>query len=103
MDSSNSTDTTQASSTNSFQIASHKKYVLTSEWKVYKRRIERIARPSALRYGKLTTLQIDQLIRTALRDEDIDEEDVYYRRANVKIRTNLSTWKHRTLNNMKVK
>ena len=78
-----------------------RRQVVTSEWKLAKRRIERLSRPVALRFGKLNGAQIDMIIREAL-GEEVEEDDAYYLRSEKKIRTNAATWKNRSIESMKV-
>ncbi|MCJ1260126.1 hypothetical protein MMC24_007966, partial [Lignoscripta atroalba] len=54
-----------------------------------------------LRYEKLTDKQISELVRDVINDDDVDEQSYYYRKECVKVRTNIFTWKNRTLSCMK--
>ena len=59
-------------------------------------RMEASLRPFALRYDKLDADQIVHIVRNAIR-EDVNEEDIYFRKGVTKVQSNFSTWKHRSL------
>ena len=67
-----------------------RRQAITSEWKLIAMRMEASLRPFALRYGKLDADQIAHIVRNAIR-EDIDEEDIYFRKGVTKAQSNVST------------
>ena len=64
-------------------------------------RLEAALRPFALGYGKLDADQIAHIVRTAIK-ENVDDEDIYFRKGLTKAQSNVSTWKHRSLTCMEV-
>ena len=78
-----------------------RRHAITSEWKMIAMRLEAALRPFALRYGKLDADQIAHIARTAIK-ENVDDEDIYFRKGLTKAQSNVSTWKHRSLTCMEV-
>ena len=78
-----------------------RRQAITSEWKLIVMRMKASLRPFALRYDKLNADQIAHIVRNAIR-EDVDEEDIYFRKGVTKVQSNVSTWKNRSLACMKV-
>ena len=78
-----------------------RRQAITFEWKLIVMRMKASLRPFALRYDKLNADQIAHIVRNTIR-EDVDEEDIYFRKGVTKVQSNVSTWKHRSLACMKV-
>lgn len=87
------------------QAPSHRlrrRQIVSTEWKVVKGRIEMPLRPAVLRYGRLDYTQLKAIVLEALQDDQVDEDDNYFCKGMNKARTNMSTWKNRTLSCMEV-
>jgi hypothetical protein len=80
---------------------SRKRSVATSEWKVVKIKIENGLRPTVLRYGKPTDEQVEEVVQKAV-GPDVCEEDYSFRKGLQKARSNIATWKNKSLGCMEV-
>lgn len=66
-------------------------------WNMIAARLENKPRPWVLKYAKLTEEQIVEVVKDAIAADDIDSENLWFKKSIIKVRTNQSTWKHRTL------
>lgn len=73
----------------------------TKVWKQILGRLEDEMRLQVLRYGKLSDLQVDRCAKKAIAAGE-EEERLYLKKCRGKARSNQSTWKHRSLEAMKV-
>ncbi|MCJ1462586.1 hypothetical protein MMC07_001188 [Pseudocyphellaria aurata] len=80
-----------------FQVGDSGARLTKAEWNALAARLETKLRPWALRYGKLKDAQMVKVVREAIATNNIDSDDVRFKRCIIKLRTNQSTWKNRTL------
>ena len=73
-----------------------------AEWHGISTRLEAQLWPWILRYGKLTEDQMVDLVKKAMGRDVVDSDKILFKKALMKVRTNQSTWKHRTLGAMQV-
>lgn len=81
-----------------------------SPWPVYRKaewhrllmRLKAQLRPWILRYGKFTEDQIINLVKKTMGQDDVDSDEILFNKALIKVHTNQSTWKHRTLRAMQI-
>ena len=66
------------------------------------KRLEANLRPWVLRYAKLTEQQMIDVVTEAIARDNVSTEDTVFKKCIVKVRTNQSTWKHQTLEAVKV-
>ncbi|MCJ1467865.1 hypothetical protein MMC07_006490 [Pseudocyphellaria aurata] len=85
-----------ASSSQVNDIDTRSKYTKAA-WNAIAARLESKLRPWILRYGKLTEDQMVKLVRDATATGDIDLDNLWFKKCIIKMRTNQSTWKNRTL------
>ena len=68
-----------------------------AEWNQIAARLEINLRPYVLRYAKLTEEQMMTVVKDAIAMDNIDSENLWFKKSIIKMRINQSTWKHQTL------
>lgn len=75
--------------------------VTQQEWKRFCKQVEALLRPVVLRYGRITMGTMVKIIVDIL-GENVSDEDYCYWKGILKMQSNVSTWKNRTLDKLKV-
>lgn len=73
-----------------------------TKWKAIAAQLESKLRPWVLQYAKLSEEQMTEVVRDAITIENLDSDNHWFKKRVVKVRTNQSTWKNRTLRAIQV-
>ncbi len=85
----------------SFKRRKYRRHAIIFKWRLISHRIEFALRLWVMRYEKLEQVEIDLIVREIIR-ENVFDENIYYRKKLSKTISNIATWKHRSLELMKI-
>ena len=79
-----------------------RRVIFVFEWKLICFKFEMAIRFRVFQFDKLNEKKIEKLLKKNFQTNNIDSENILYRKAIFKIRFNQAIWKHRSLTTMKI-